>query len=99
MKRRFFALRLISGIYKVLAILTLVAMIGLVIYTLVDTTAFPELDDKGPVVAAAVLVGIVAPLVLYALAQLFDVLIAIEFNTRAATALAQKQYKLMEERL
>ncbi|MDZ4768687.1 MAG: hypothetical protein SGJ24_06125 [Chloroflexota bacterium] len=99
MKQRFFALRLISGIYKLLAILALVAAIGVIVIVLVDSTAFPQIDDKLPVVGFAVVAAILLPLILWGLAQLFDVLMAIEINTRATTKMLQRTGKLMDERL
>ncbi len=99
MRKRFFALRLISGIYKFLAVLILIALIGVSVWVLVDANAFPTWDAKLPVIAAAVLGAILLPLILWGLAQLFDVLMATEMNTRASTKMLQRLGKLMEERL
>jgi hypothetical protein len=99
MRKRFFALRLISGIYKSLAVLALIVMVFLIGYVLIDATAFPTIDSKLPVVAVAVATAILLPLILWGLAQLFDVMIATELNTRSAAKLLQRLGKLMEERL
>lgn len=99
MRRRFFALRLISGIYKLLAILSVIAMIGVIVVVLLDATNFPDVSSKLPVIGGAVAAAIVAPLILWGIAQLFDLLMAIEINTRASNKLLQRMGRLMDERL
>lgn len=99
MNRRFFALRIVSGLYKLLAILAFIAMVGGSIFVLLDANQFPTLESKLPVIGAAVAAGIIATITLFAIGQIFDLFMAIEINTRNSTRALQKQAKLMNERL
>lgn len=99
MKRRFYALRIISMIYKILAIFAFIAMIGAIVVVLIDANGFPTIESKLPVIGAAFGGGIVGMLVLLAVAQLLDLLVAIELNTRTNTALLQQLGRIMKERL
>jgi hypothetical protein len=99
MKRRFLALRIISTIYKILGILALIGMIGGIAFVLIDSNTFPTLESKVQPLIGAVGGGLLGSLGLFAIAQLIDLLMAIETNTRASTAMLQRLGKLMKERL
>lgn len=99
MKSRFFALRLISGIFKLLGVLTLIAMVGVIIYVLLNAAEFPQIPDKLPVVGVAAVVGILGLILLWAIGQFIDLMMAIEINTRATTKMLQRTGRLMDERL
>lgn len=99
MKSRFFALRLISGIFKLLGVLALIAMIGVIVLVLLDATGFPTIETKLPVIGGAVVGAILGFLLLWAIGQFIDLLMAIEINTRATTKMLQRTGRLMDERL
>ncbi|HVU10281.1 MAG TPA: hypothetical protein VHD90_03345 [Phototrophicaceae bacterium] len=99
MKRRFFALRIISIIYKILAVIAFIAMIGGVAFVLLDANTFPTMQSKIQPIAAAVGGGLVGTLSLFAIAQLIDLMIALETNTRAMTVMLQRMGKVMKDRL
>lgn len=99
MKRRFLALRIISMIYKILAVFAFIAMIGAIVVVLIDANGFPTIESKLPIIGAAFGGGIVGTLVLLAVAQLIDLLIALEMNTRSTTAMLQQLGRIMKERL
>ncbi|MFN8452529.1 MAG: hypothetical protein U0521_28970 [Anaerolineae bacterium] len=99
MKRRFLALRIISMIYKILAVFAFIAMIGAIVVVLIDANNFPTIESKLPVIGAAFGSGIVGTLVLLAVSQLIDLLIALEMNTRSTTAMLQQLGRIMKERL
>src|ERR1700710_3058409 len=99
MKRRFLALRIVSTIYKILGVLNVIAMIGLIAYTLISADAFPTMATKLPVIGAAVAGLLVGTVILFAMGQFIDLLMAIEINTRASNALLQRMGKVMKERL
>lgn len=99
MKRQFFALRLISLILKILATIAFIAFIGGVIFILVSSADFPTLESKVQPLGAALGGGLGGMIVLLAVAQLIDLLIALETNTRATTALLQQLGRIMKERL
>ncbi len=99
MKRRFFALRIISIIYKILAVIAFIAMIGGVAFVLLDANTFPTMQSKIQPIAAAVGGGLAGTLTLFAIAQLIDLMIALETNTRAMTVMLQRMGKVMKDRL
>jgi hypothetical protein len=99
MKRRFFALRIISTIYKILAVFAFIAMIGSIVIVLIDAASFPTIQSKLPVIGAALGSGIVGTIALLAMAQLLDLLMALEMNTRSTTAMLQQLGRIMKERL
>ena len=99
MKRRFLALRIVSIVYKILGVLNVLAMIGIIVYVLVSADNFPTMDSKLPVIGAAIAGLILGTIVLFAIAQLIDLMMAIEINTRASNALLQRMGKVMKERL
>ncbi|MBI1256779.1 MAG: hypothetical protein GC204_04865 [Chloroflexi bacterium] len=99
MKRRFLALRIVSIFYKILAVLNVIAMIGIIVFVLINADNFPTMDTKLPVIGAAVAGLILGTIVLFAIAQLLDLMMAIEINTRASNALLQRMGKVMKERL
>ncbi len=99
MKRRFWALRIVSGIYKFLAILALIGFIGGAVVVLLDAENFPTMENKLPLIGAAAVGAILAPLILFATGQFFDMLMAIELNTRTSNRLLQQTGKVMRERL
>ncbi len=99
MKRRFLALRIISVIYKILAVIAFIGMIGAIGYVLINATDFPTIESKLPVIGAALGSGLVSTIVLFAVAQFLDLLMALEANTRATTAMLQQLGKVMKERL
>jgi uncharacterized membrane protein len=99
MKRRFLALRIVSIIYKILGVLNVIAMIGVIGYTLLNADAFPTMQTKLPVIGGAVAGLLVGTVILFAMGQFLDLLIAIEINTRASNALLQRMGKVMKERL
>ena len=100
MQRRFIALRIISVIYKVMALLAFIGMV--VVIGLNVSAAASDLSLGNPAVANIVValgVGLGSMIMLFALGQLFDLLIALEENTRATTIMLQRMGKLMQERL
>lgn len=99
MSGRFFALRLLSAAFKLLAIVNLIAMIGAIVIILIDATDFPTIDSKLPVIGGAAVAAIIGTVLLFGIGQLLDVLMAIEMNTRAMTKILQRTGKLMDERL
>ena len=99
MKRRFLALRIISIIFKILGVLNAIVMIGIIAYVLISADAFPTMDTKLPLIGAAVAALLVGTVLLFAIGQLIDLLIALEINTRASNALLQRMGKVMKERL
>lgn len=99
MRNRFFVIRLISGIYKFVAVLLLIGMVGTVAFVLIDAERFPQIDAKLPVIAFAVAIAIVGPVALWGMAQFLDLLMAIETNTRASTKMLQQLGRVMNERL
>lgn len=99
MKRRFFALRIISTIYKILALLAFVGMIIAIAFILIDATTFPTLDSKLQPLGIALGSGIVGTITLLAVAQLLDLLMALEANTRTTTVMLQRMGRVMQERL
>ena len=99
MKRQFFALRIISLIYKILAVISVIAMVGAIAFILLDAATFPTLESKLQPLGAALGGGLGGMIVLLAVAQLIDLLIALETNTRASTALLQQLGRIMKERL
>ena len=99
MKRRFFALRVISIIYKILAVLAFIAMIGGIIFVLVDANTFPTMQSKVQPLAAALGSGLGSTIVLFGIAQFIDLMLAIEINTRANNALLQRMGQVMKDRL
>ena len=99
MKRRFFALRIISIIYKILAVLTFIGMIAAVAWILLDANTFPTMQLKVQPLAAAVGGGLVGTLLLLAIGQFIDLLLALEINTRANNALLQRMGRVMKDRL
>ena len=99
MKRRFFALRIISTIYKILALFAFVGMIIAIALILIDATTFPTLDSKLRPLGIALGLGIVGSIVLLAVAQLIDLLMALELNTRTNSVMLQRMGRVMQERL
>lgn len=99
MKRQFLALRIISLFYKVLAVFALIGMVIAIGWILLNATEFPTMQSKFQPIGIALGSGIASTLVLLAVAQLIDLLIAIETNTRASTALLQQLGRIMKERL
>lgn len=99
MKRRFFALRIISTIYKILAVFAFIGMIGGIVIVLIDATNFPTIESKLPVIGGALGSGIVGTIVLLGIAQLLDLLMALEMNTRSTTVMLQQLGRIMKERL
>jgi hypothetical protein len=99
MKRRFLALRIVSTIFKIVAVLALIAMIGAIAYVLLNATDFPTIESKIPLIAAALGSGLVGTILLFAIGQFLDLLMALEANTRASTAMLQQLGKVMKERL
>jgi hypothetical protein len=108
MKKKYRALRIISWIYRVLAILVLIlAVVGAVLSFIgpasLGVTDTPENAalisnlSLGPVGAIGSLVsGILIALGLYAFGQLFQLLIDLEENTRGTTLLLQRMLKSRE---
>jgi hypothetical protein len=99
MKRRFLALRVISTIYKILGVLSLIGMIGAIALVLLDATGYPTMESKLQPIGIALGSGIGSALVLFAVAQFLDLMMAIEINTRASNAMLQQLGKVMKERL
>lgn len=99
MKRRFLALRVISTIYKILGVLSIIGMIGAVAVILLDANMYPTMEAKFPPIGIALGSGIGGALVLFAVAQFIDLMMAIEINTRASNAMLQQLGKVMKERL
>jgi hypothetical protein len=99
MKRRFLALRIISIIYKILGVLAIVGMIGGVALVLLDATTFPTMESKIQPLGIAIGSGIGGSIVLFAIAQFIDLMMALEINTRASNAMLQQLGKVMKERL
>ncbi len=99
MKRRFFALRIISIIYKILALFVFIGMIIAIAIILLDATTFPTMDTKLQPLGIALGSGIVGTITLLGIAQLLDLLMALEANTRTTTVLLQRMGRVMQERL
>lgn len=99
MKRRFIALHIISIVYKILALLAFIGMIAGIALVLLDAVTFPTLESKLPALGGLLGTGIVGAITLLATAQLLDLLISLEMNTRATTALLQRMGRVMQERL
>ncbi len=99
MKRRFFALRIISMIYKILALLAFIGMIIAIALILIDATTFPTLNSKLQPLGIALGSGLVGTITLLAVAQLLDLLMALELNTRTTNAMLQRMSRVMQERL
>jgi hypothetical protein len=74
-------------------------MIGSIVIVLIDATSFPTIESKLPVIGAAVGAGIAGTLVLLAIGQFIDLLIALEMNTRSSTVMLQQLGRIMKERL
>ncbi len=99
MKRRFLALRIISTIFKILAVLAFIAMIGIIAYVLLNAGDFPTIESKLPIIGVALGSGLVGTILLFGIAQMIDLQMALEANTRATTAMLQQLGKVMKERL
>jgi len=99
MKRKFIALRIISTIYKILAVLAFIAMIGAIAFILINTDTFPTMDSKLQPLGIALGSGVGGTITLLAVAQLLDLLMALELNTRASAELLQRVGKVMKDRL
>ena len=102
MKRRFLALRIISIIYKILAVLAFIGMIGGdQLDVLIDANDLPTIQDPNfqPIGVALGVRLWSARILCLAVAQFIDLLIALEMNTRATTAMLQQLGKVMKERL
>ena len=99
MKRQFFALRIVSLILKILAVFAVIGMIGGIAFVLLDATTFPTLESKLQPLGYALGAGLGGMIALLAVAQLIDLQIALETNTRATTALLQQLGRIMKERL
>lgn len=90
MKKRFRALRIISALYKLLALLSLIGAVA-------GAILFYSQQDQGtdaalvlPNVIGVLVGGILGSIFLFGLGQLFDLFIALEENTRATSALLQR---------
>lgn len=99
MKRRFLALQIISIIYKVLALLAFIGMIVAIVIILIDAANYPTVEAKLLPIGAALGGGIVGGIVLLAMGQLLDLLMAIEVNTRATNQSLQRMGRVMQDRL
>ena len=99
MKRRFLALRIVSTIFKILGVLAFITMIGVIGYVLINSTDFPTIESKLPIIGGALAAGIIGTILLFGIGQYFDLMMALEANTRATTAMLQQLGKVMKERL
>jgi hypothetical protein len=99
MKRRFLAVRIVSIIFKILGVLNFIGMIGVIGYVLINATAFPTVETKLPVIGGAVAGLLVGTIILFAIGQYIDLMVALETNTRAQVAMLQRMGKVMKERL
>ncbi|MEP7293217.1 MAG: hypothetical protein ABI835_15645 [Chloroflexota bacterium] len=99
MKRQFFALRIISLILKILAVFAIIAMIGGIAFVLLNASDFPTMESKLQPIGYAIGGGLGGMILLLGAAQLLDLLMALETNTRASTALLQQLGRIMKERL
>jgi hypothetical protein len=100
MKKRFGALRIISVLYKILAVL---AFIGAIVTTVIAgiepvSSGRLTLTDALPNILGILGGGILGAVTLLAFAQLFDLLIALEENTRATSMMLQRLGKVMQDR-
>lgn len=100
MKKRFGALRIISVLYKILAVLALLSGIGVAVINV------PMMSDPNigtalalPMILGGIVGGILGAITLLAFAQMFDLLIALEENTRATSMMLQRLGKVMQDRL
>ena len=99
MKRRFLAVRIVSIIFKILGVLNFIGMIGFIVYVLISADKFPTIESKLPLIGAAVAGLLVGTIILFAIGQFIDLLVALETNTRAQTVMLQRMGKVMKERL
>jgi hypothetical protein len=99
MKKRFRALRIISVIYKLLAVLALIGSIALAVlsYTQTQIGVNVTLNDALPSIIGALAGGIFGAIFFFGLGQLFDLFIALEENTRATSALLQRLGRELRE--
>ena len=99
MKRQFFALRILSLILKIVAILSFIGTIVLIATVLLDATTYPTLQSKLQPSGQYLGIGLGGMILMFAVAQMIDLQIAVETNTRATTALLQQLGRIMKERL
>ncbi len=99
MKRQFFALRILSLILKIVGVLAFIGMIGAIALVLLDANLYPTVQSKLQPIGLAIGAGLGGTILLFAIAQMIDLQIAIETNTRATTALLQQLGRIMKERL
>jgi uncharacterized membrane protein len=100
MKKRFGALRIISVLYKILAVLAFLGGIGVAILNFSIMNS-PNMDPALalPMILGGLLGGLLGAVTLLAFAQLFDLMIAVEENTRATSMMLQRLGKVMQDRL
>ena len=82
MKNSFGLLKILSGIFKVLAFLVLILMLIGLVGTLVAAGKDPASRVPPPVILNMVFSGILAFLMLFALGEVIRLLLAIESQTR-----------------
>ncbi|MDZ4766878.1 MAG: hypothetical protein SGI73_20250 [Chloroflexota bacterium] len=99
MKKRFRALRIVSFLYKLVAILGFIGSIGgaVLFYSQTGQDVDPALVI--PPIIGIIVGGLVSAIILFGLGQLFDLFIALEENTRATSALLQRLGRVMQDRL
>jgi hypothetical protein len=90
MKKRFRALRIISALYKLLALLSLIGAVGAAILFYSQQGQGTDMALVLPNVIGVLVGGILSSIFLFGLGQLFDLFIALEENTRATSALLQR---------
>lgn len=100
MKKKFGALRIISAIYKVLAVLTL---LGGIVATALYILALMQPGGGGMTLATIapavvpLISGILGMIVLLAFSQIFDLLLSLEENTRLTAVLLQRQLRMQQQ--
>jgi uncharacterized membrane protein YfcA len=99
MEKRFRALRFVSLLYKIIAVLGAVGAIAGAVFLSVTQVnqGLATWNDALPTLIGGVVGGILGGILLFGLAQLFDLLIAVEENTRATSRLLQRVGRLMQD--
>jgi hypothetical protein len=99
MKKRFRVLRIVSFLYKFAAILGFIGSIGGAVLFYSQAGQGVDMTLVIPPIVGIIVGGLVGSILLFGIGQLFDLLIALEENTRATSALLQRLGRVMQDRL